>query len=298
MRVERDGVRLVGVQHHHAHLAACLAEHGETRSAVGAIFDGTGYGEDGTVWGGELLFGDLEGFERAGLLFPVRMPGGEAAIRQPWRMACAWLAAAFDGPRRPSRQLARQVDQRSWAQVSRLATSGLSSPLTTSVGRLFDAVAALCGLRAKVNYEGQAAVELEAACDPGERRAYELPLLDDRGPLVIDARPTVRAVVDDLEAGVEVGTIAARFHNALAEATARACVLAAERRRTDLVVLSGGVFQNRRLVGQTASLLTDAGLRVLTPERLPPNDGGIAYGQLAVAAARLASEKERSVVRA
>ena len=119
--LERDGVRLVGVQHHHAHLAACLAEHGELRPAVGAIFDGTGYGEDGTVWGGELLFGGLEGFERAGLLFPVRMPGGEAAIRQPWRMACAWLAAAFDEPMLPPRQLGRQVEQRAWAQVSQLA---------------------------------------------------------------------------------------------------------------------------------------------------------------------------------
>ena len=296
--VERDDVRLVGVQHHHAHLAACLAEHGELRPAVGAIFDGTGYGEDGTVWGGELLFGGLEGFERAGLLFPVRMPGGEAAIRQPWRMACAWLAAAFDEPVLPPRQLGRRVEQRAWAQVSQLAVSGLSSPLTTSAGRLFDAVAALCGLRAEVNYEGQAAVELEAACDLGERRAYELPLIDDGGTLVIDARAMVREVVGDLDAGVAVGRIAARFHNALAETTARACALAAERRMTDRVVLSGGVFQNRRLLGQTASLLTDAGLRVLTPERLPPNDGGIAYGQLAVAAARLVAAEGGADVRA
>jgi hydrogenase maturation protein HypF len=288
-----DGVRLVGVQHHHAHLAACLAEHGEAGPAVGAIFDGTGYGEDGTVWGGELLFGDFEGFERAGLLFPVRMPGGEAAIRQPWRMACAWLAASFDGPRRPPRQLARQVDDRAWDQVSELALSGLASPLTTSAGRLFDAVAALCGLRAEVNYEGQAAVELEAACDLGEQRGYPMPLLEDGGPLVMDARPLVRAVVGDLEGCGDVGTIAARFHNALAVATARACSLAAERARTGTVVLSGGVFQNRRLLGQTASLLTERGLRVLTPELLPPNDGGIAYGQLAVAAARLAAEEGR-----
>ena len=296
--VERDGVRLVGVQHHHAHLAACLAEHGELHPAVGAIFDGTGYGEDGTVWGGELLFGDLAGYERAGLLFPVRMPGGEAAVRQPWRMACAWLAVAFDEPRRPPPQLARQVDQHLWDQVSQLAVSGLSSPLTTSAGRLFDAVAGLCGLRSEVNYEGQAAVELEAACDLGEPRAYDLPLLDDGGPLVIDARPMIRDVVGDLEARVEIGRVAARFHNALAETTALACTLAAERRRTDLVVLSGGVFQNRRLLGQTATLLADAGLRVLTPERLPPNDGGIAYGQLAVAGASLAAEGEGADARA
>jgi hydrogenase maturation protein HypF len=289
--LEREGVRLVGVQHHHAHLAACLAEHGELRPAVGAIFDGTGYGDDGTVWGGELLYGDLEGFERAGLLFPVRMPGGEAAIRQPWRMACAWLIASFEGPPQAPPQLARLIERRSWSQVSELAVGGLASPLTTSVGRLFDAVAALCGLRAEVNYEGQAAVELEAACDLGEQRAYELPLLDPGGPLVMDARPLVRSLVGDLEAHVDPGTVAARFHNALAAATAGACALAAERRGTDTVVLSGGVFQNRRLLGQTASLLADAGLRVLTPELLPPNDGGIAYGQLAVAAARLAAEE-------
>ena len=288
--LELDGVRLVGVQHHHAHLAACLAEHGERAPAVGAIFDGTGYGDDGTVWGGELLYGDLEDFERVGLLFPVRMPGGEAAIRQPWRMACAWLAASVEGPPRPPRQLTRQVDERAWEQVSELAASGLASPLTTSAGRLFDAVAALCGLRAEVNYEGQAAVELEAACDLGEQRAYPMPLLDDDGPLVMDARPLVRALVDDLDAGVDAGTIAARFHNALAATTAHGCTLAAERASTDTVVLSGGVFQNRRLLGRTASLLSDGGLRVLTPELLPPNDGGIAYGQLAVAAARVAAD--------
>jgi hydrogenase maturation protein HypF len=206
-------------------------------------------------------------------------------------MACAWLAASFDGPREPPRQLARQIDERSWDQVSKLAVSGVASPLTTSAGRLFDAVAALCGLRAEVNYEGQAAVELEAACDPGERGAYDLPLLEDGGgPLVLDARPLIRAVVADLEGGIDAGRVAARFHNGLADGTARACALTAGRRGTDLVVLSGGVFQNRRLLGQSASLLADAGLTVLTPERLPPNDGGIAYGQLAVAAARLAAE--------
>ncbi len=291
--LEREGARLVGVQHHHAHLAACLAEHGETGPALGAIFDGTGYGEDGTVWGGELLFGDLMGFERAGMLFPLRMPGGEAAIRQPWRMACAWLAASFEESPRAPQALAGQVKRDSWDQVARLAGNGLAAPLTTSAGRLFDAVAALCGLRAEVNYEGQAAVDLEAACDPSEQRGYPLPLLDDGGPLVMDARPLIRAVSADLAGGVPVGTIAARFHNALAAATARACALAAERRGIDTVVLSGGVFQNRRLLGRTASLLADGGLRVLTPERLPPNDGGIAYGQLAVAAATLAAEDGR-----
>jgi hydrogenase maturation protein HypF len=279
----------IGVQHHHAHLAACLAEHGELGPAVGAIFDGTGYGGDGTVWGGELLFGDLRGFERAGFLFPVRMPGGEAAIRQPWRMACAWLAAAQEeAPPLPS-NLSRLVDPTAWAQVSSLALSGVASPLTTSVGRLFDAVAALCGVRAEVNYEGQAAAELEALLDPAEARGYPLPLLDDgAAPLVMDARPTVRAVANDVRRGTRVATVAARFHNALAAAAAEACARTAERCRTETVVLSGGAFQNRRLMERTRALLAGAGLRVLTPEALPPNDGGIAYGQLAVAAARVA----------
>jgi hydrogenase maturation protein HypF len=287
--LELAEVEPIGVQHHHAHLAACLAEHGELGPAVGAIFDGTGYGADGTVWGGELLFGDLRGFERAGFLFPVRMPGGEAAIRQPWRMACAWLAASDEQP--PS----LPVDATAWEQVSELARSGVASPLTTSVGRLFDAVAAICGVRAEVNYEGQAAAELEALLDPHEEGAYPLPLRDDGGvPLVIDARATVRAVVADLRQGAEAATVAARFHNALAAATAEGCARAAELSRTETVVLSGGAFQNRRLMERSRALLGAAGLRVLTPEALPPNDGGIAYGQLAVAAARLAEGDVRA----
>jgi hydrogenase maturation protein HypF len=294
-----EGVGLIPVQHHHAHLGACLAEHGRTGPAVGAIFDGTGYGDDGTVWGGELLFGGLERVERVGFLFPVRMPGGEAAVRQPWRMACAWLAAAVDEPPRLPATLRGTVGSSAWTKVAELAHSGVASPLTTSAGRLFDAVAALCGVQAEVNYEGQAAVELEAAMDLAEGGAYPLPSGgDDGGPLVLDARHTVRAVVDDLERGVDVATIAARFHNGLAAATAGACATAAGRCGTDTIVLSGGVFQNRRLLAGTAALLRDAGLEVLTPERLPPNDGGIAYGQLAVAAARLAAEEERLDVRA
>ena len=175
-----------------------------------------------------------------------------------------------------------------WRQVGELTRTGVASPLTTSMGRLFDAVAALCGIRAEVNYEGQAAVELEACCEPGERGAYAFAF---EGDLVMDARPVVAELVGELERGVAVPLVAARFHNAVARATARACVLAAERGATETVALSGGVFQNRRLLEHTSKLLGAAGLRVLVAERLPPNDGGIAYGQLAVAAARLAAEE-------
>jgi hydrogenase maturation protein HypF len=284
--LERAGVELVGVQHHHAHLAACLAEHGQVAPAVGAIFDGTGYGTDGTVWGGELLVGGLEGFKRAGHLLPVRLPGGDQAIREPWRMACAWLAEASgtDSPE-PPRKLAQHIDRDRWTKVADIARAGVSSPITTSMGRLFDAIAALCGVRTTVTYEGQAAVELEALADRDELRAYPLPVVPRGDGLLLDARETVRAVLGDLENDAHPGLIAACFHNAVAEATAHACAHLAEASELDTVVLSGGVFQNRLLLERTVPALQARGLRVLVPERLPPNDGSIAYGQVAVAAA-------------
>jgi hydrogenase maturation protein HypF len=285
--LEREGAEHVGVQHHHAHLAACLAEHAEVGPVVGAIYDGTGYGPDGTVWGGELLLGGLEGFERAGSLWPVRLPGGAAAIREPWRMACAWLvvAAEEEEPALPP-TLAAAVEAAPWRQVAELARTGAASPQTTSMGRLFDAVSALCGIRPRVNYEGQAATELEALADPGERGSYPLALLDDG---TLDARPTVLAIVGDLASGAEPAAVSARFHNAVAAATAQACAALARHGGLDTAVLSGGVFQNRLLLDCTVDRLAETGLRVLVPERLPPNDGGISFGQAAVAAARLPS---------
>ncbi len=278
---EREDVELIAVQHHHAHLAACLAEHGERGPAVAAVFDGSGYGPDGTVWGGELLVGGLESYARAGHLWPVRLPGGDSAVREPWRMACAWLEAS-GSPAPPA--LGAAVDGARWAAVASMCRSGLSAPVTTSAGRLFDAVAALCGVRSEVTYEGQAAIELEAACDLSETGAYPLPVDD---ALVLDARPAIAAVARDAAAGVAVPVIATRFHRALAAATAGACAAAAEAAGLSLVVLSGGVFQNRVLLELAREELERRRLRVLVPEQLPPNDGGIAYGQAAVAAARM-----------
>ena len=283
---EREGVELVGVQHHHAHLAACLAEHGSEGLALGAIYDGTGYGTDSTVWGGELLVGGLAEFGRAGHLLPVPMPGGEAAIREPWRMACSWLVAAGQ---EPPAALRGRVDPRRWDAVAGLARGGVASPLTSSMGRLFDAVAALCGLRTEVTYEGQAAIELESVSDREESGAYPLPIVDSDDGLVLDARATVAAVAADSSGGVSTPLVAARFHNAVAAATAEACSRLARELDLETVVLSGGVFQNRLLLERTLPALTGAGLRPLVPERLPPGDGGIAYGQAAVAAARLAT---------
>lgn len=287
----REGVETLSVQHHHAHLAACLAEHGLDRPAVGAIFDGAGDGGDGSVWGGEILAGDCAGFTRAGMLWPLRLPGGDAAARESWRMACAWLAAALDEPvpAIPA-TLADAVAARDWEAVAALAAAP-ASPLTTSAGRLFDAVAALCGLRARNRFEGEAAMALEAAARPDEHGAYRFDLVEQGGAegaatLVLDPRAALRQIHTDMEAGVAVGTVSARFHNGLAAATADACAAAAEANGLGDAVLSGGVFQNRLLLLRTAERLRAAGLRVLVPARLPPNDGGISYGQAAVATAR------------
>ena len=289
----RDGVRLVGVQHHHAHLAACLAEHGRTDRAVGAIYDGVGLGTDGTAWGGELLVGDLCGFERAGALLPVALPGGDRAAREPWRMACAWLVAA-GAPEDIPPALAGRVEPATWRAVRRLCVSGFRAPPTTSMGRLFDAVAALCGLHPVTTHEGQAAIALEAAVDPAERGSYELPFAEAAQPgaprWTLDARPSVLAVAAEVAAGVAIGVVAARFHAAVAAATAAGCERAAREAEVATVALSGGVFQNRRLLEATAAQLEQRALEVVVPRRIPPNDGGISFGQAAIAAAMTVRE--------
>ena len=284
--LERGGVQTLAVQHHHAHLAACLAEHRVDGPAVGAIYDGAGYGLDGTIWGGEILFGDLAGFTRVGALRAVALPGGETAVRQPWRMACAWLTALAGEPPPVPGALSRVVDADRWAQVARLAgvVGGVAAPATTSVGRLFDAVASLCGVRAAITYEGQAAIELEACCDPLERSTYPVDVRAEAGRLVLDPAPALRAIEADLARGEPVGRVASRFHAGLARGTVEALVRAAGSCGTDLAVLSGGVFANRRLLEATAAGAAAAGLRVLRPERLPAGDGGLSYGQAAVGA--------------
>ncbi|GAA1211721.1 carbamoyltransferase HypF [Pseudonocardia alaniniphila] len=273
------GLRLIGVQHHHAHLAACLAENGETGPAIGIACDGLGYGPDGVLWGGEVLQVSLTGFRRLAHLEPVPLPGGVTAIRQPWRMAAAWLHATGTDPAGLA-VAARNAPL--WTQVEKLMVSDVEVPVTTSAGRLFDAVAALVGIRDRVNYEGQAAVELEqCASAVGECDGY--PVGFDGG--LIRAGDLVRAVVADLRTGTAAPLIAARFHAGLHDALAAAAVRAAAGTGLDVVALSGGVFQNLRLLHGVSRRLTAAGLRVLVHSRMPCNDGGISLGQVAVAAA-------------
>jgi hydrogenase maturation protein HypF len=273
-----------GVQHHHAHIAACLADNGHDGPVIGVAFDGTGYGTDGTLWGGEFLVADLAGFQRAGHLAPVPMPGGTAAIRQPWRMAASYLRAAFpDGP--PSGLDVVKRNERNWAAVTSLASQGVHAPLSSSAGRLFDAVAALLSVRDTINYEGQAAVELEQLADPGETGSYRAEVTG-QGPFCIEGAGLVRAVTGELTEGVPAPLIAARFHNGVAALIEDGCVLARERHGLDTVALSGGVFQNVIVAERAAARLAARGFRVLTHSRVPCNDGGISLGQAVVAGAR------------
>jgi len=299
-------VELVGVQHHHAHIASCLVDNGADGPVIGVAFDGTGYGADGTIWGGEFLLADLVSFQRAGCLDPVPMPGGAAAIRQPWRMAAAYLAASYpDGG--PARLAVRDRHKQHWAAVTAMAARGINAPMTSSAGRLFDAVAALLGVRDAINYEGQAAIELEQLADAQERGHYPAAITGHAaaaagaggtgtadaatGPaggaeLRVAGADLVRAAADDLAAGVAVPLIAARFHNGVAAAIVTVCARLREQTGVDVVALSGGVFQNLLLTGRVVSGLEDKGFRVLTHSRVPCNDGGISLGQAAVAGAR------------
>jgi hydrogenase maturation protein HypF len=275
---------LTGVQHHHAHVASCLADNGETGSVIGVAFDGLGWGTDGTVWGGEILVADLAGFERVGHLETVAMPGGAAAIREPWRMAAAWLDAIY-GPDVPEHiALARRHEDR-WRDVCQVARSGTSSPATSSAGRLFDAVSALCGIRDVIRYEGQAAVELEQRADLAEAGAYPLPV-EAGSVLRLGAGDLIRAVVDDLGRGAPPGIVAMRFHRGLAAGVVSACRAVRAERGLTTVACSGGVFQNALLLGLVVDGLEADGFRVLLHSRVPPNDGGISLGQAACAGAR------------
>jgi hydrogenase maturation protein HypF len=282
-------VDLVGVQHHHAHIASCLADNGETGPVIGVAFDGTGFGPDGTIWGGEFLVADLAGFTRGGHLAPVPMPGGTAAIRQPWRMAAAHLDATGWGDGGAGLDVARR-NERHWAAVvsmarGALAGRGVNAPLTSSAGRLFDAAAALLGVRDTINYEGQAAIELEQLADPAERGSY-LAGIESGEPFGVRGGDLIAAMAADLRAGVPREAIAARFHNAVVDLIADGCTLLRDRHGLATVALSGGVFQNLLLAQGAAAALQARGFRVLLHSRVPCNDGGISLGQAMVAAAR------------
>jgi hydrogenase maturation protein HypF len=292
----REGVDVTAVQHHHAHIASVLAENGwplDGGPVLGIAVDGLGYGADGTIWGGELLVADYSGYRRVGRLALTPMPGGVKAILEPWRCTYAQLRThlGWDSVREcyGGLELLGWLDRRPLPVLEQMMASGLNTPLTSSAGRLFDAVAAALGLcRETIAYEGQAAVELEALARRAWPRegGYPFGVGAVEGVEVIDPAPMWAAVLDDLAVGADPALIAARFHrgfaDVLAELAGRLCLDLGLR----TVALSGGVFQNRTLLEALSGDLREGGLSVLGHRRVPTNDGGISLGQAAVASAR------------
>ena len=288
--LDQDIPHKIGVQHHHAHVASVLAEHGLAGPVIGVAADGTGYGTDGAIWGCEVMVADLLGFDRRLHLQYVPLPGGEQAVREPWRMALVYLQQAYgeDFLQLPI-PFVEQLDYRRWRPLPQMIRRGINSPRTSSLGRLFDAVAALLGLRGEVVYEGQAAIELEMAAQ-ADTHVYPFSIHDAvraTEPATLDVTPLIRAIVEDLTRGLPAPRIAGRFHRSVAEMLAAACLRAREGTGLSTVALSGGVFQNRLLLEQLITRLEELAFHVYVNRLVPPNDGGLSLGQAAVAAARL-----------
>lgn len=284
-------IQAVGVQHHHAHIASCMAENHLEGRVIGFALDGTGYGTDGRIWGGEVLLANYLNFERAAHLAYVPLPGGTAAIREPWRMAVSYLWASF-GPDLLNLPipLLRQIPQARVRTVLQMLEHQVNSPLTSSCGRLFDAVAAVINLRYGVNYEAQAAIELEMCRDEAAAgQPYPFGLREADDLLQIDSRPVFRAIVEDLLRGATAGEISQRFHDGLVEALAAIARILRKRTFLNTVCLSGGTFQNVCLANGLEHQLRSDGFEVYTHSQVPAGDGGISLGQAVVAAHRAGS---------
>jgi hydrogenase maturation protein HypF len=276
----------IQVQHHHAHIVSCMAEHKLEGDVIGLAFDGTGYGTDGAVWGGEILVARAHGFERAGHLAYVPMPGSAAAVKEPWRMAVSYLQDAYGSDFRNLNLpgLAAIEDQK-LTVIGEMISKGINSPLTSSLGRLFDGVAAVCGIRNRVNFEGQAAMELEMAALEDADGRYDYGWEND-GVYRIFTAPIIKGVDDDVANGKPVGEISTRFHRTLIQLFTDLCVIIGKQRELDRVVLSGGVFQNSILLTGLSGALEEKNFKVFSHRQVPTNDGGISLGQAVVAAAK------------
>ncbi len=277
------GLPVIEVQHHHAHMAAVMAEHGLHEKVLALILDGTGYGEDGTLWGGELFSGDRQGFERRAWLRPVPLPGGEAAIRHPWRIGWAYLQALGEEQGMP---FLRDRRPRELENLALMTRRGINTPLSSGCGRLFDGVAAMLGICSAIEYEAEAAIRLEMISDPRVREGWGAEALPPDFSGALDWAPMVRLLAEEIRRGGEPAELAARFQNQLAVLWLQALLRAREELGLNKVVLSGGVFQNRFFSDRLRLRLKQKGFTVYEHRLVPPNDGGLALGQLAVARAR------------
>lgn len=284
--LKESGLQPMGVQHHHAHIASCMADNNLSGRLIGVALDGTGYGTDGRIWGGEFLVCDFARFERRGHLRYVPLPGGDQAVRQPWRSALSYLRTTY-GPDTPMPPLPlfHEIPKRNIAIVQTMLARKIQTVETSSCGRLFDAVASILGLRHETTYEGQAAVELEMAASKTEH-SYPFAVVGS-DPFQIDVRPMIEEIVNDVSTSYDVGEISAAFHRTMATIVIEGCQRIRALDGLNRVCLSGGTFQNLRLLGQTVFGLRECGFEVFVHHRVPPNDGGISLGQAVIANARL-----------
>jgi hydrogenase maturation protein HypF len=292
-----DIPRKIGVQHHHAHIASCMAENHLNGPVIGVAFDGTGFGADGKIWGGEFLVADFASFTRRAHLRYVPLPGGDAAVRQPWRMALSYLRDAF-GQQVPAEVLAFPgITPKQIQLVDTMLAKRIQTVDTSSCGRLFDAVAAILGLASEVTFEGQAAIALETAATRATGQPCDLNLehynfdIAASDPMVLDMRATIRGLVHDVTRGRPAAEISAKFHNSLAKAIVEICCLIREIDGLDRVCLSGGTFQNLFLLERTIVQLRRRSFAVFLHAKVPANDGGIALGQAVIASELLRREK-------
>jgi hydrogenase maturation protein HypF len=272
----------LGVQHHHAHIASCMAENHATGNLIGIAFDGTGFGTDGKIWGGEFLVAGYAQFERYAHFGYVPMAGGDAAVREPWRIALGYLGEAF-GDQVPELPLFRSVEEKKIRFVQSALAKRINTVDTSSCGRLFDAVSAICGVRLEANYEGQAAIELEMRAAPGIEEFYPI----DADSAQIDTRPLIRAVAKEVMRGISVPLISAKFHNTIARIILRVAQRIRGEHNLHRVALSGGTFQNFYLLERSVALLRCDGFEVLLHAQVPANDGGLALGQAVICGALL-----------
>jgi hydrogenase maturation protein HypF len=293
-RAEAEELPAIGIQHHHAHIAACMAEHGldGNKPVIGVAFDGTGYGHDGNIWGGEFLISSYHNFRRAAHLKYVPLAGGDRATKEPWRIALSWLKQAgcdWDEALPPVKYALGQPSQLLQA-IRHQLTSGINAPNTSSMGRLFDAAASLVGIRQVVNYEAQAAIEFESLADPEEMQIYPFtysPDPDRPDETIIDPTPLIIEIIRDLQAGLSQSIISGRFHNAVAEMVRVVVLESATQEKLSQVVLSGGVMQNKLLLVKIVNKLVGDGYEVLFHTKVPANDGGLALGQAVIGCCRL-----------
>ena len=279
-----EGKQKIGVQHHHAHIVSCMGDNAIDGEVLGVAFDGTGYGDDGNIWGGEFLQCDYAGFNRLGHLEYMRLPGGEWAIKEPWRIAASYLYSTYGNDMLDlDIEFIDSLDREKWSVMRRMLDTGINSPLTSSAGRLFDAVSALIGVRRQVFYEGQAAIELEMAISEDETGVYSFDTKMSGDVKIVLLKKIIQGIVKDLAHDQKKGSIAAKFHNTVAEIILTLCVGFRERSGLTRVALSGGVFQNVYLLERTFSLLNNNGFAVYTHHRIPTNDGGISLGQVIIA---------------